>query len=94
MEIFRVKIMTLLVRSEEPPLSLKKSEAKLMDNLPDSASQSELSSWRKWAEKSPPPRKQSDLATGLTPSVWEQMPNSQVRSPYQSCSSCRRIRNR
>jgi len=65
-----------------------------MDNLPSSASQSELSSWRKWAEKSSTPRKQSELATGLTPAEWEQIPNTQDRSPYQSCSSCRRIRNR
>lgn len=64
-----------------------------MNNIPNYVSQSELSSWRKWAEKSPPPREQSKLATGLTPSEWEQMPGAQTRSPYQSCSSCRRIRN-
>ena len=85
--------MGLWEKSEEPHLSLKETEAELMDNLPNSASQSEISSWRKWAEKSQSSRKRSELATGLTPTEWEQIPNVNPRSPYQPCSSCRRIRN-
>lgn len=72
-------------------LGLKSTKDKLMKNFPDSASQAEISSWKRWAEKTPARPKASELAPGLTQTTWESIPGP-LPSPYKSCGSCRRIR--
>jgi len=72
-------------------LGLKSTKDKFMKNFPDSASQAEISSWKRWAEKAPAPAKVSELAPGLAQAAWESIPGP-LPSPYKSCGSCRRIR--
>lgn len=64
-----------------------------MGNSFNSIPRSELMAWREWAKKSstkPQQKLTSNLAPNLIQNNWEQFGTN--RSPYQSCSSCRRIR--
>ena len=56
---------------------------------PSFVSKEEISAWRKWAQTSSPA-----ASSNLIQSQWETIltPSAQRNSPYQTCSSCRRIR--